>query len=75
MKVTDEITNYEYLKGTCHGETFYECFGTKLTEHKECKDNGVPCTPYSLPNYKTSSDYPICKTNVSLAGCKEIFKK
>ena len=70
-----QITNYEYLKGTCHGETFYECFGTKLTEHKECKDNGVPCTPYSLPNDKTSSDYPICKTNVSRAGCKEIFKK
>ena len=60
------MKRFEYLEKTSKNSSFYECLGEKLMTHKECQNNGVPCTLYSFPNYKP----PLCPQKIMNEACK-----
>ena len=67
----NKIARYQYLKNTCNEMSFYECVGSRLNTSRKCQEKDQQCTPFSLPNLKSLTDYPICQTEQVLTTCKD----
>ena len=66
-----QINRYEYLEGTCEHISFYECLGSKISQSKECQENGRQCSTYSLPTKRFGPDYPPCQTKAKQIECNK----
>ena len=66
-----KVTSFEYLEGTCQRSSFYECMGSEIVQ--KCQENGIPCSPVSVPRDGLMEDHPICQTNFTKPECQHPF--
>ena len=57
---------YQYLKGACSNESFFQCVASNLATSKICNVTGVPYAPYSLPGKDFLNEFPMCPEQISL---------
>ena len=64
------IKRFDYLQGTCSKDSFYGCIGSQLKDIKDCQENGLPCSLYSLPTKKPLTPHLICQKWQTLSKCE-----
>ena len=69
-----KVAQYQFIEGTCKRISFYQCVGLKLNSSEHCQENGIHCTPYSMPTKKKYYDYPICQNNKVWNECEKHLK-
>ena len=65
---------YQYLKGTCSDDNFFQCVALNLAMSKICNVSGVPCAPYSLTGKDYLNEFPMCPVQIVL-DCYVEFSK
>ena len=65
---------YQYLKGECSNETFFQCVASNLAKNRICNVNGFPCAPYSLPQKDFLNEFPMCPEKIGL-DCYQEFSE